>query len=79
MGITASLAADLRGITALTAKDEAQLHTLILDYFAAAYAGFRQNEAFNRAVERAVLPQGGAAESTVFLQRGNTPPVWRRS
>lgn len=73
MGITASLAADLTDIRTLTGKDEEQLHTLILDFFAAAYAGFRQNEAFNRAVERAVLPQGGAAESTVFLRREKYP------
>ena len=73
MGITTDLARDLYGIQALAGRDVEQLHTLIIDLFAATYAGYRQNKAFNEAVEAVVLPQCGAEESTVFLQKRRYP------
>lgn len=73
MGITSELCKDLVGIRTLTERDVEQLHTLIVDFFAAAYAGYQQNKKFNRAVEAAVFPQGGAQESTVFLQKEKYP------
>lgn len=73
MGITTKLAQDLYAIQHLSEKDIEQLHTLMIDFFAASFAGYQQNRAFNRAVEKAVLPMGGAEESSVFLQREKLP------
>ena len=73
MGITTDLARDLSQITALNERDREQLHTLIIDFFAAAYAGYQQNRAFNQAVEAVVLPQGGAEESFVLFQTRRLP------
>lgn len=73
MGITTKLAEDLAAIRQLSEQDIAQLHTLIIDFFAAAYAGYKQNRAFNEAVEKAVYPQGGAEESFVLFQNKRYP------
>ena len=73
MGLTEKLARDLYEIRDLTDRDRDQLRTLIIDFFAAAYAGFKQNRAFNKAVEQVVLSQGGAEESHVFLTRKKVP------
>ena len=58
MGITNDLAQDLFEIQ-LNEHDKEQLRTLIIDFFAAAYAGFKQNRVFNERVERVVYSQGG--------------------
>lgn len=73
MGITSELSRDLAVIQSLGENDKEQLHTLILDFFAAAYAGYRQNRAFNQAVETVVFPQGGAEESFVLFQKKKYP------
>lgn len=73
MGITTGLSNDLFQIQSLGENDKEQLHTLILDFFAAAYAGYRQNRAFNQAVETVVFPQGGAEESFVLFQKNKYP------
>ena len=72
MGLTAELATDLFQIE-LKERDREQLRTLIIDFFAAAYAGYKQNRAFNQAVEKAVFPQGGAEESSVMFQSKRYP------
>ena len=72
MGITTDLSRDLSAIR-LTDRDVTQLHTLIIDFFAAAFAGYTVNREFNEAVGRAVYPQGGAEESRVFLQERRMP------
>ncbi len=72
MGLTSDLAADLFQIR-VNEKDKEQLHTLIIDFFAASYAGYKQNRAFNHAVESIVYPQGGAEEASVFLQERKYP------
>ena len=68
MGVSAALASDLFDIRSLTERDIDQLHTLIIDFFAAAYAGYSQNREFIQAVEKAVFSQGGREESCVFFQ-----------
>ena len=73
MGLTSELAGDLFRIQALETKDIERLHMLILDFFAAAYAGYRQNGLFNRAVETVVFSQGGAEESCVLFQNKKYP------
>lgn len=72
MGLTAELAQDLYRIQ-LNEADREQLRTLIIDFFAAAYAGYKQNKNFNRAVEEVVFPQGGAEESCVLFQEKKYP------
>ncbi|MBR2824109.1 MAG: MmgE/PrpD family protein [Clostridia bacterium] len=72
--VTAKLAKDLYSIQTLSEKDKEQLRTLIIDYFAATYAGYKQNRAFNEAVERIVYPSAaGPEESHVFLQSRKYP------
>lgn len=74
-GITTALARDLDAIQNLTEKDREQLRTLIIDFFAAAYAGYQQNWAFNRAVEQVVYGNtpSGTGDSYVFLQGKKYP------
>lgn len=67
MGLTTELAQDLYRIQ-LDDRDREQLKTLIIDFFAASFAGYKQNRAFNEKVERVIYPQQGAEESCVFLQ-----------
>ena len=72
MGITNSLASDLAAIK-LSEKDREQLCTLIIDFFAAAYAGYKQNRVFNKKVETVVFPQDGVEESCVLFQDKRYP------
>ena len=62
MGITTKLAQDLFSIT-LHENDKDRLRTLIIDFFAAAYAGRQQNKDFNQTVEKVVYSQAGIEES----------------
>lgn len=73
MGITTDLSEDLFRIK-LDEHDKEQLRTLLIDFFAASYAGYKQNKEFNERVESVIYPQGGAEESHVFLQ-GRKYPV----
>ena len=70
---TSELASDLYQIREMSGKDREQLKTLIIDFFAAAYAGYRQNRAFNNAVEKVVFPQDGAGESFVLFREAKAP------
>lgn len=72
MGLTTELAQDLFRIQ-LDDRDREQLRTLIIDFFAAAYAGYKQNRKFNEAVENVMYPQGGAEESHVLFQDRKYP------
>ena len=73
MSLTTDLAQDLFQTKTLSKNDIDQLHTLIIDFFAAAYAGYKQNSDFNRAVESVIYPQGGAEESSVLFQPKKYP------
>lgn len=72
MPITNALSKDLYNIK-LADQDIYQIHTLIIDFFAAAYAGYIQNASFNKAVEAVVYAQGGVEESTVLFQEHKYP------
>ncbi|MBR2548211.1 MAG: MmgE/PrpD family protein [Eubacterium sp.] len=72
MGLTTELAQDLYRIQ-LDDRDKEQLKTLIIDFFAASFAGYRQNRVFNERVERVIYPQQGTEESFVFLQDRKYP------
>ncbi len=73
MGLTSKLALDLERINELKPADIEQIKTLIIDFIAAALAGFTQNAAFNKSVERIVLAQGGAEESSVLFESKKYP------
>lgn len=73
MGLTTELAQDLFRIQELSERDKEQLKTLIIDFFAAAYAGYKQNVAFNKAVEAVVYTQDGVEESYVLFQGRKYP------
>lgn len=72
MGITTKLAQDLFSIT-LHENDKDRLRTLIIDFFAAAYAGRQQNKDFNQTVEKVVYSQAGIEESFVLFQKKAYP------
>lgn len=72
MGITTELCKDLVEIR-LEDNDREQLRTLIIDFFAAAYAGYKQNRVFNEKVEAVVCPQRGIEESSVLFQENRYP------
>ena len=72
MGLTTELANDLFQIK-IDEHDREQLRTLIIDFFAAAYAGYKQNRSFNEAVEMVVYSQGGVEESNVLFQDRKYP------
>lgn len=73
MSVSSELAQNLFRIQSLSEKDQEQLRTLIIDFFAAAYAGYKQNREFNRAVEAVVYLQGGTEESSVLFQKRKYP------
>ena len=73
MGLTTELASALFQIQSLSSKDIAQLQMLIIDFFAASFAGYRQNRDFNDAVGKTVYEQIGAEDSFVFLQKKKYP------
>ena len=73
MGLTSDLCGELWELRSLDAEDLRQLRELILDFFAAAFAGYRQNRAVNGVLEKVILPQGGAEESVVFRQGRRYP------
>ena len=72
-GVTKALAEDLYSIKSLNKNDREQLESLIIDYFAASFAGYKQSRAFNNAIEKVVLPQGGAEESHILFQTRKYP------
>ena len=75
-GITQKLARELADLR-VTERDRAMLRQLILDFFAASYAGYRLNRAFNNAVEAVVGTQYGSAAAgaaaTVFYTGQKLP------
>lgn len=73
MGLTTDLAIDLDKIDILSLDDKKALRILIIDFFAATFAGYKQNYVFNEAVEKIIYCQGGVEESSVFLQKRKYP------
>lgn len=72
-GITTKLSNDLASIHSLSDEDIEQLHLLIIDFFAASFAGYKQNKLFNKALESVVFSQGGAEESYVLFEKKKYP------
>ncbi len=48
---------------------------LIMDYFAASYAGYRINTVFNNAVVKVIYDMGGREESTAFIDGRKLPAM----
>lgn len=63
----------LYGIRELSSHDIGQIRKLLIDFFAAACAGAKQNKGFNDKVEKVLLAQGGAPESTVLFTGERLP------
>jgi len=73
MDITTRLAGELAGIDTLNERDREQLRLLILDFFAASYAGYALNRGLNDAVGAVLLPRDGREESSVLLSARRYP------
>lgn len=73
MKLTEKLSEDLFNIQVLFNNDVLQLHKLIIDFFAATFAGYSQNRDFNHAVEKVILSQEGTCESYIFRQKRRYP------
>ena len=73
MNCTKILAEQLDNIKVLNEEDISFLRKLLLDFFAASYAGSAINKSFAEPVEKIVFSQGGAEESSVFLSARRLP------
>lgn len=73
MKISEMIAKDLERINGLTKEDKKALQILIIDFFAASFAGFHLNKFFNCAVEKIVLDQSGSQDASVFMQEKKYP------
>ncbi len=57
----------------VTKEDLEYTRLLIIDYFAAAYAGKKINDSFNKAMEKIFLEMGGKQESSVLFSNKKIP------
>lgn len=73
MGVSKELSECLDEIRYLLPADKVQIRRLLLDYFAAAYAGYKQNRGFNEAVRKVIFAQSGIGESTVLFEQQKLP------
>ncbi len=73
MNETKNLCNSLRNIQNLSKRDVEQLQLLMIDFMAAAFAGYKQNIEFNKSLERIVFAQGGINECTVMFRREKYP------
>lgn len=69
MGITSNLAEELYKINELSENDIEQIKLLIIDYFAAAFAGYSENKKVNCAVEKVVFDEDKVDCCYVFMQQ----------
>ena len=71
--ITKSMCKAIACDPTLSKLDKSQIQNLLLDFFAAMFAGYKQNKQFANEVETVVLNQGGIAESTVLFKEYKVP------
>jgi len=64
--VTKNLATDLFMIKDLSVEDKDKIVTLIIDFFAAMFAGYNLNESFNKKIEHIVLASSGVEQSYAF-------------
>lgn len=65
---TTALSEKLSQINTLSRQDICQLQMLLIDFFAAAFAGYRQNKDFNKKVERVVYQDIAPEDAYVLFQ-----------
>ena len=68
MGITQKLSKDLHAINDLEEKDILYLHLLLIDFFASAFAGYRQNFDFNKRIEKLLYKNTENDEAFILFQ-----------
>lgn len=73
MNASSDLCKEIAGLSELSREDKKQLQMLLLDFFAAVSAGYKQNSNFNDSIEKVLLSQGGIEEASVFLNKGKYP------
>lgn len=73
MKLSKNLAKDLAEINELTIEDKKMLFMLIIDFYAASFAGVKQNQIFNYEVEKILLEQNGNEDASVFMQEKKYP------
>ncbi len=73
MQITKYLCKKIATIDLLTCIDKKQIRLLLLDYFAATFAGYKQNKDFADKVKTVIDQQGGIEEATVFFSDKKYP------
>ena len=67
MGISDIFSQKLNSINILNEQDKDQIQMLLLDFFAAMFAGYKQNKQFADGVEKVIFKQGGVEESSVLF------------
>ena len=73
MGISKDIAQDLFRIQKLSSRDKEQINSLIIDFFAAAYAGYKLNRSLNLPLERVMLSTKVGKESYVLFKNDKYP------
>lgn len=73
MNVSSYLCRKIDDLKELSMEDKEQLRMLLLDFFAAVCAGYKQNSEFNASVEEVILSQGGQPEASVFLKQNKYP------
>ena len=66
VSLSESLCSRVDEIKELDTKDREQVQNLILDFFAALFAGYKLNKKFGDNVKKIIFEQEGKAEATVF-------------
>ncbi|MCR2046569.1 hypothetical protein NSB25_04660 [Acetatifactor muris] len=77
MNESRQLSKRLYEIQTLSLADIKQIRRLLIDFFAAAYAGAKQNKKFNNKVEKVLFAQGGKGEASVLFTEKNCQQIWR--
>lgn len=67
------LSEHIHNINNLSDLDVAALRNILLDFYAAMFAGYKQNKTFADGVGNVVLAQGGKEEASVYLQSSLYP------
>ena len=73
MDISNILCSRLDRIISLSNTDIVQIQNLLLDFFAAAFAGYKQNKPFSDCAEQVLIAQGGNEEASVLLSEKKLP------
>ena len=73
MDVSQDISQRVSKLRELTKEDKDAIRLLLIDFFSAMYAGYKQNKAFSDSITRVMLEQGGKEEATVFMQKKKYP------